>query len=203
MGRKTWRGEFATISLGNIKMGQMPSVSLPPVLACGRDIPCARDCYAQKAMRMYPTVRDCWQRNLTAAREHRAGYFADIGRFLAARATEYFRWHVAGDILDQEYLQNMVALANDFHRKRFLAFTKRLDLVYRAIPDNLAIVFSFWPGWGNPRRARRAGIPIAWMQDGTETRIPDDAIGCPGQCDTCGMCWQLPQLGRDVYMPKH
>jgi hypothetical protein len=22
----------------------------------------------------------------------------------------------------------------------------------------------------------------AWMQDGTETRVPEDAIECPGQC---------------------
>jgi hypothetical protein len=44
---------------------------------------------------------------------------------------------------------------------------------------------------------------IAWMQDGTETRIPKGAIECHGNCETCGLCYELPRLGVDVVFHKH
>jgi hypothetical protein len=81
----------------------------------------------------------------------------------------------------------------------FLAFTKRYDLEYSEIPENLTIIFSMWPGV--PDTAPR-GFPRAWMQDGTEDRVPDDALESPGICHNCGMCWQLAKIGRDVVFHK-
>jgi hypothetical protein len=65
---------------------------------------------------------------------------------------------------------------------------------------NLAIIFSAWPGmrFDNPHHHR-----VAWMQDETETRVPEDAIRCPGNCETCGLCYELSRLGRDVVFYKH
>jgi hypothetical protein len=87
----------------------------------------------------------------------------------------------------------------------FLAFTKNFDVVNRfedrrAVPSNLVIVFSAWPRMNflNPH-----GHRVAWMQDGTETRVPKDAIGCPGNCETCGLCYELSRIGRDVVFQKH
>src|ERR1035437_875610 len=31
-----------------------------------------------------------------------------------------------------------------------------------------------------------------------ETRVPADAIACPGNCESCGMCYELERLGHDV-----
>jgi hypothetical protein len=62
------------------------------------------------------------------------------------------------------------------------------------------IVFSAWPGMTflNPH-----GHRVAWMQDGSETRVPDDAIECPGNCESCGLCFEHDRLGRDVVFHKH
>jgi len=32
---------------------------------------------------------------------------------------------------------------------------------------------------------------------------PVGAVECPGNCDTCGMCWNLKQLNIDTYFNKH
>ena len=37
---------------------------------------------------------------------------------------------------------------------------------------------------------------------GTETRIPEGSLECPGDCNHCGMCWALPEIGKDTYFHK-
>jgi len=200
MGHKTNKYPYATISTGNTKLGDIHNVSLTPCKSCLPGAPCKTQCYAMKAYRMYPSVRDCWDANLIDATRNRDGFFDNIKEHLSKQRPKFFRWHVAGDILDQDYLDRMVHIAHHFPETRFLAFTKRHELKYRYIPDNLQIVFSMWPGFGN---TRKRSFRRAWMQDGTETRVPDDAIECPGHCDTCGMCWALDSIGHDVVFHKH
>lgn len=198
----TKQNNKTTISCGNMKLGHIPNVSLIPGKDCG-DVPCKRECYALKAWRTYPTARKAWQGNSRSAHSNPAAYFTAVRDFLTRKAPTYFRWHVAGDFLDQAYVDEVVAIAKEFPGVRFLAFTKRHDFDYAGRPSNLAIVFSFWPGWGDLETVRELGLPVAWMQDGTEARVPSNAIECPGHCESCGMCWQLPKLGRDVVFHKH
>jgi hypothetical protein len=84
-----------------------------------------------------------------------------------------FRWHVAGDILGENYLRGMCRIAEENPDTHFLVFTKAFDIVNgyedrEAMPGNLVIIFSAWPGmeFDNPY-----GHCVAWMQDGTETRV--------------------------------
>jgi len=185
---------------GNTKTGAVPAVSTTPIEGCPAGVPCAtRDgCYACKFLHR-PTVRAAWSDNLDAVRHDRARFFGALRVYLSKRLPRFFRWHVAGDIADAAYLAEMKALARDFPNTRFLAFTKRHSLNFRGLPANLTVVLSMWPGWGNTREK----MPRAWMQDGTETRVPADAVECPGNCESCGMCWNLPRLGRDVVFEKH
>jgi len=99
----------------------------------------------------------------------------------------------------------MCRIADANSGTHFLAFTKAFEIVNRyedhaAVPENLVIVFSAWPGMRflNPHHHR-----VAWMQDGTETRVPENSIECPGSCENCGMCYELERLGRDVVFHKH
>lgn len=200
MGHKTHEYPYAIISTGNTKLGDIDNVSLTPCKSCLPSAPCKAQCYALKAYRMYSSVRDCWNANLFDATHERSGYFDGIEKHLSKRKPRFFRWHVAGDILDQDYLDRMVDVASRFPEVKFLAFTKRHDLKYLCTPRNLQIVFSMWPGFGS---TRKRSIRRAWMQDGTETRVPADAIECPGHCDMCGMCWSLDSIGRDVVFHKH
>ena len=187
------------ISTGNSKLGILPNISLSPCAACRKDAPCKTQCYARKAFRQYTTVRNAWSGNLRKARKSQTRYFAAIRSYLATYRPSFFRWHVAGDILDQPYLARMKSIAREFPAIRFLAFTKMHELSYRQIPENLTIVFSMWPSWGNTRKH----MPRAWFQDGTENRVPDNALRCPGHCEGCGLCWALPELDRDVVFEKH
>uniref|UniRef100_A0A6M3LX83 Gene product 88 domain-containing protein n=1 Tax=viral metagenome TaxID=1070528 RepID=A0A6M3LX83_9ZZZZ len=188
----------ATIAHGNHKVADCPNVSLLPIASCPRGVPCAGQCYDVKACRMYPTVKRARQRNWKAARTNPAAYFAGIRQYLAKYQPEYFRWHVGGDIPDQAYYRTMCAIAREFPDVYFLAFTKNHKLDFRGRPQNLNIVLSMWPGWGNSRKR----MPRAWMQDGSESRIPDSAIQCSGSCEHCGICWFL-KAGQDVWFKKH
>jgi hypothetical protein len=189
---------------GNSKLGSIPNVSLLPIVSCGKGVPCAKDCYAQKfiTMKRKHTIT-AWTENLYLAQKDTPRYFREIEEYLTKprpkKPIKFFRWHVAGDFLDQDYLDCVKILACLFPSIKFLAFTKRHDLNYSKLPPNLAVVFSMWPGWGS----LKAKMPRAWMDDGTETRVPADAIQCPGGCESCGMCWSLKGLGKDVVFPKH
>jgi hypothetical protein len=193
------------ISDNNSKIGRMPNVSLTPISSCRCNVPCKKDCYALKAYRQYPPVRAAWDNNLEMAKTDLTGFFAGIDQHLAKKKkpAKYFRWHVSGDIISAEYFQGMVDLATKHPATRFLAFTKQYETVNNytgSLPDNLTVIFSAWPGlnFDNPKC-----LPVAYMQDGSETRVPADALECPGNCEQCGMCWQLPQIGKDVVFHKH
>ena len=195
------------ISKGNTKIGKIWNISLPPIKACKgcADI-CGRDCYAMKAYRQYPAVREAWEHNFDQATNNIDNYFGEIKDALEKYKGAFFRWHVSGDILNIFYFSHMVSIAEQFPHIKFLAFTKQYKIVNEflyigySIPENLQIVFSAWPNlpMDNPY-----DLPVAWLQDGTEDRIPSDVMHCPGHCDGCGLCWSLRSIGRDVYFDKH
>jgi hypothetical protein len=187
------------ISSGNTKLGNMHNISLTPIKGCVNCQACKKSCYALKAYKMYANTRKAWNGNLRLARKDRCEYFAQIYLYLMKHKPKFFRWHVAGDILDQAYLDAMIGVAIDTPQTKFLCFTKAHHLNFKDLPENLSIVLSMWPTMPIPA----INLPKAWMQDGTETRMPRNAIECPGNCETCGMCFALKKLGRDVMFHKH
>jgi ferredoxin len=190
------------VSKGNSKIGTIPNVSLPPVISCGNCSACASKCYAKRPYRRFKTVKKYWDNNLKLARDNQPLFFQGIRDHLKNNVTvSFFRWHVSGDILNQKYVNNMVKLARDFPHVKFLAFTKMFDLDYSARPNNLQIVFSMFPTMLIPKKPKN--VHFSWVQDGTETRMPKNAIHCPGSCEACGMCWSLSSINRDVYFDIH
>lgn len=175
------------------------NVSLPPIVACNHDAPCrkAGQCYACKFY-AWPSVKKAWAGNLQIVKSDRADYFSQISATIAKRGEKWFRWHVSGDILDQDYIDRMNAVARQNPSVRFLTFTKMHNLDYSGTPKNHRIVFSYWPGWGTVDKRR----PAAFMQDGTENRVPKSAWRCPGNCAGCMACWNLP-AGKAVVFDKH
>lgn len=183
------------ISEGNSKVGDTLNLSLPPVITCAKGVPCAKACYARKAYDQYsPDARRAWDANLKAYREDHIAFFGAINAVITKRKPAIFRWHVAGDAPDQQYVNGMKAVALLNPGTRFLAFTKQFGLDWSDLPDNLTVVFSMWPGMPCPDTP----APHAWMQDGTEFRIPTDATECPGNCEQCGLCWGL-KAGHVVF----
>ena len=187
------------ISNGNSKLGKIPNISLPPIKACGNCEECKKECYALKFYRMYPSVRNAWSVNWNCYRNNPKEYWNAISEHIGKKKPRFFRWHVAGDIADQTYLDVMAQIAQSNPETTALVFTKMYNLDYSNLPDNLSVIISAWPGKEihNP-----FNLPIAFMQDGTETRV-ENSIECPGNCEQCGMCFNLKDLGKNVVFYKH
>lgn len=225
----TYRGiriGAVTIMTGNSKLGSIPNVSLTPgpCGSCANGAKCFEGgCYARKFM-MRTSVRECWARNLEAARNDRVGYYASINEFLHRYAPKYFRWHVAGDILDLKYFFDMVDLAVCHNRTRFLCYTRRHDLLRKWcwVPDNLVLAASTWPG-DRTEVTNDVGTvyPRAHVDFGQGAgKYTDDelfkhqlrvdglreaktkVVRCKGSCVTCKQCWNL-KPGEHVVFPKH
>lgn len=192
-----------SISHGNSKLGSIPSISLLPGLSCGA-VPCITDCYAKRMMNYRPKTHQAWSRNYFMAIHHRNYYFCQIDEYLTANMPQYFRWHVAGDILDVEYLTSMRKLAIDHPDTKFMAFTKRYEF-FDGVDDgisNLNIIMSMWPGLAAPYHThcyKRAWV-IGEVNGMTDLRIPQWVELCPGNCENCHDCWES---SLDVAFHKH
>ena len=196
-----------SISTGNRKMGAIPSVSLPPIVTCKHCESCAGLCYAAKLCRIYKTVRESYDRNHKILIENRAGYFSQVKA--AAMLTNYFRWHVSGDIVDADYLHNMCKVARACKDTKFLCFTKNYEDVNRYFsagykkPRNLQMIFSL-PFDGaaidNPHNLPTAAV----IMKGT-TPDPNYKI-CGGNCSECACrgvgCWELKK-GETIGFYQH
>ena len=185
----------------NSKMGRVLHVSLPPVASCPVGVPCTDLCYAMKAVRQYPLARAAWANNFEIWKNTPAKYELDICMALSRSKCKLFRWHMAGDLKGLLYLDMMCRIARLFPDISFLCFTKNYSTMAYCdfpLPDNLSVILSAWPGHTlvNPNN-----LPVAWVQDGTETRIPKGTPECSGRCDTCSICWGMREGG--VFFHKH
>lgn len=195
------------ISEGNSKMGAIRSVSLPSVVTC-RPCSCSQKCYAHRIERLRPNVRDAYENNLKVLREEPEVYWREVEA--AMMISRFFRFHVAGDIPDQEYLYAMIRVTERNPHCQVLCFTKRYELVNNLLscgvklPSNLHLIFS---GWVGLEMANPFSLPEAHVhyRDGTTTARAD-AIPCPGNCTECaltdGGCWTL-QNGQQVVFDEH
>jgi hypothetical protein len=191
-----------SISKGNTKIGGVPNVSLLPGVSCKPGVPCFTDgCYAKKAL-MYPNVKKAWGGNTELALSNPGKFFNSLWDYFTFKSQpKRFRWHVSGDILDQEYYNGMEDLAGWFGDISFLCFTKQYDLHYNSKPDNLNIVLSTWPNYPLPTNT---DLSWAWIEG--DPRIPKDQyyLRCPGNCSECEYkCWNILTKDIHVVFPKH
>lgn len=184
------------ISKGNSKVGKIPNISLIPVRDCGNCSACKDKCYALKAWVQYPGVRKAWGDNSEAFREFPLASCAEAYTYIKKHNVPYFRIHVAGDFLNQRHLDSWGIIGFLTPDTQYMVNTKMFDLDYTLLPKNIHVRFSMWPGQPIPEST----LPKAWLDDGTDTRIPQDAIECSGYCDSCLECY----LGdKDVVFKLH
>lgn len=194
-----------SISNGNRKMGQIKSVSLPPIITCAANCKCAKKCYAAKLCRIYKNVKKAYESNLEIYLENPCEYFKQVKRVAAGQ--RFFRWHVSGDVINELYLYEMVKIARDLPHTEFLAFTKKYDIVnmfleYEELPENLHLVFSAWPGMemNNPHNLPTANVIFKGETPKEGWKV------CPGNCLECALenqhCWNLKK-GEAVCFYEH
>lgn len=198
-----------SISKGNSKMGAIPSVSLPPIITCPKNAPCAKKCYAQKLCRLYPTVKKAYNNNLEILKADPAEYWAQVEQ--AVKMARYFRFHVSGDIPSADYFKRMIELADQNPHCEILAFTKQYDivnycmskcLIIPILPPNLHIIFS---EWGNAPIPNPHNLPTAAVIFKGSEPLDNWKI-CGGNCAECACrgvgCWELKK-GETIAFYEH
>ena len=203
------------ISKGNRKIGRVMNVSLPPLMTCKNCSGCKGFCYDIKACLQYPnTVIDARIRNYTVLKKDRQLYFETIDHAISRRRTnKYFRWHVAGDIVDIDYFWRMCGTARRHTDFIFWTYTKNYNVVNEycrlygrdAIPENFTIMFSEWDGMplDNPYN-----FPVftCKLKDGNKNHKPeyfDSLYKCPGNCDICKAARRGCIAGETTYCDEH
>lgn len=196
------------ISQGNSKMGTIQSVSLPAGLTCRDDCECGRKCYAKRLERLRPAVKAAYQYNYDLLNRDSVTFWREIEA--SVMMSRFFRFHVSGDIPDDNYFAHMIEIAERNKHCEILCFTKKFSVVNGylelggVIPDNLHIVFS---GWRNLQMDNPFSLPEAHVRyrDGTTT-AKSTARECGGNCTECAMtdggCWSLKN-GEQVVFNEH
>lgn len=197
------------ISKGNRKIGRVMNVSLAPVLTCANCSECKMLCYDIKAVLQYRNVVDARARNTALLLEDRNEYFRRIDDAISRRRLhKFFRWHVAGDIIDADYLDNMCTIARNHPDFVFWTYTKNYAVVNEycrrrggrvAIPENLSIMFSEWRGMPmvNPY-----GFPEFSVVFKDDEHKPAGHY-CPGNCDVCKATHRGCIAGETTYCHEH
>lgn len=196
------------ISKGNRKIGRVMNVSLPPIKSCANCAGCSKLCYDIKACAQYPrTVIDARMRNYSILKRDMARYFALIEQAISRRRNnKFFRWHVAGDIVDIDYFDNMVRIAREHADFTFWTYTKNYRVVNEwcaehgreNIPANFSIMFSEWRGMPMDN-------PYGFPQFSVVFKDEEKPQGfyCPGNCDICKFARRGCVVGESVYCMEH
>lgn len=167
---------------------------------------------------MREVVKNAWDMNIKCYKKNPLQFWGLIQSYIDKKKPEWFRFFVSGDFPNRMMVSDLINFASNNPDVKFLAFTKRYTWLPdpKFIPGNLTIIVSMWPGMPLPdiltpkkdkadKRLKYWNYPKAFMrdQDNLDCRIPTDAIECPGNCESCGMCWNLNTIGRDVVFNKH
>lgn len=196
-----------SISRGNEKMGAIQSVSLPSGVTC-IVCECNQKCYAKRMEKRRRTVREAYQNNLKILKETPDIYWREVEA--AIMLSRYFRFHVSGDIPDEEYFAHMVDIASRNTHCQILCFTKKYEIVNTyllsggILPENLHIIFS---AWARLPMVNPFSLPEAHVRyrDGSTTAAAS-AKECTGNCTDCAVtdagCWTL-KPGEQVIFNEH
>lgn len=208
------------LSMGNTKMGPVPSFSLPPIETCNNCMGCSKKgCYA-KMLYARKSVKVAWSDNLSAAKNNPENLATRVNGWLAMYQPKAFRLHVGGDFFNGEYFRLWCSIAKSNPKVKFFAFTKQYDVLrenMKSIPKNLSIILSAWlpstHNWYPPEDLMKK-FPVAWVAKdyrGCHTiESVREVIGgrgplskCEGQCAECGKCFARKRKDGDVIFWYH
>ena len=181
------------ISAGNNKLGSIMNISLPPVVTCHNCSSCKSYCYAVRSYNRFTSTAACWNENYLLFLTDPESYFNKISD--AVKLQRFYRWHVAGDIVNGLYLAGMIRVALENPKVEFLSFTKAYQIVNSAIaagaviPANLHLLFSASPGVDMPNPYRLPECHINFADPGLNTYKggAEFVYHCTGNCTECAI----------------
>lgn len=179
------------VSAGNMKLGAIMNISLPPVVTCHNCASCKNYCYAVRSYNRLPDTAAAWNDNYALFMADPSRYFSDISG--AVKLQRFFRWHVSGDIVNRTYFIGMLVVAAANPNCEFLAFTKAYQIVNEclaygfSIPKNLHVLFSAAPGTDMPNPHRLPECHINFEDPAKNTYKGGAAYEhhCNGNCTEC------------------
>ena len=196
------------ISDGNTKMGGVPSISLTPVVTCHNCQECKKRCYARRLYGLRPILKTQYDANTFIYKNNPVDYFEQINKVMSV--TDKFRFHVAGDIIDTQYMDMMVQSCRRNPKCQVICFTKAYEIVNSYIeetcdlPKNLHLIFSIWDNtsYTNPNNLPTAHV---LYKNGTTTAKKPTHL-CDGNCCKCFLnctgCISLKK-GESVVFKEH
>lgn len=196
------------------KTGDIPRWNLPPLWTCGGNCRFCKDrCYALKDYDNFrvKAVSKSHARNYNAVVQDIAKVEAYLIKRITKTAPAFFRIHASGDFAvpglkdPQAYAWMWYRVAKACPGTRFLAFTKTWDEV-RGVPfydlPNFSLVLSEWTDVLEAPADLKEHYRTSRAVEALSDARPNEVI-CPGNCETCGMCWALSKLGHDVAFEIH
>ena len=198
----------------NSKLGRIAGFSLIPGYTCSMEA-CAHcgieGCYAIKNVLRFgydpakSSVLNAWMENTILAVKDLKKLEREINQYLASYDGDFFRIHPGGDFVTLKYAKMWMRVAKRHPEIQFLAFTKQWEIL-RALRklarlSNMHIVPSGWSGCPVPEDISAELFCSHCVEKGQEP--PENAIQCPGSCETCNACWMLDRLQSDVWFRKH
>lgn len=183
----------------NRKLG-MACLSVPfPVCVCDPNAPCFEKCYAQHGCQGFANVQGAYYRNLRLYNHSADDFFEQLYYKIKFSGLPMVRFFDSGDFPDMEFVAKSIELANQFPNIKFMAFTKKYELVNQflhnggKLPNNYNIMFSAWDKlWEVPNPFH---LPVAYVKFKDERmtpEMPSNTFRCPGRestCSACGVCW--------------
>ena len=197
-----------SISNGNMKVGNVPNVSIPSDKTCPHCKDCQLACYDKKACLQYPNVMNARAKNYSIMKRSIKQYFAQVKEGIKKSKEDFFRFHVGGDIINEEYLDGMVKVTHET-QKHHWTYTKSQDIVngyiqkyggnWKKIAPYLVVMYS---KWGYVPIDNPYNMPIFWtIVKGQEK--PKDMYHCPGNCLTCIKNHRGCPFGESAWIDEH
>lgn len=201
------------ISTSNEKLGSIPSIEQLTLISCRQDAPCMKKCYANKGRYLFINNRISRISAYMLYKQNPVKYFSDIIEALKpslennTRGYFFVRWHSTGEIVDKNYFNGVVRVAEAIPETTFMIFTKKFwiinDFVKNGglIPDNLKIIFSSWNGLEVPNPYK---FPVSYVKEKKNDLqdFPKNAQMCGGSCVGCWKCWKLKH-GDNIIFDEH
>ena len=141
MAHKYFHNGLITVGLGNGKVSSDILIfNLPAVSTCPNCEGCKSSCYAMKAERIYPSVRESRKANLMAS--HCRTFVARMVELIVRSKASTVRIHESGDFYSQEYADKWTQIIAALPHVKFYGYSKS---PYRPVGHNLNIVESLLP----------------------------------------------------------
>jgi len=179
------------VSKWNIKLGVLPSFSLPALKTCpGKTEFCSRLCYGLRGRFTRKRMREIYQSNLEASKQ--ADFVERIVYGILKTGAEAFRLHVVGDFYSVEYVEKWLEIAGRLPSVKFFGSTRSWrvpelrDIMerFRDLPNVHLRASLDFSHLDKPSDSGRV-----WSIEGKGDPCPHDYSSVEN-CIACKKCWQ-------------